>query len=87
MNFYDNLAIFPDKLVMARAFKDFKEKYEKGIVSPLVTLMKKRTPLLEALIHEYFSERIVERKKAGLVEGLTYVYVFGFRRKSETGVL
>ena len=60
------------KGVVAKALRDFKEKYGKRVSPPQDTLLRKRTPFLEALIQEYFSERVLERKKASFVEGLTY---------------
>lgn len=69
---YDNLAIFPDRSVVDKACKYFEEKYGLAPKVPHKTVMMKRTPLLETLIQEYFAERILERMKAGPLEGLTF---------------
>jgi len=69
---YDNLAIFPATEVVEKAKAQFVEKYKVAGEFPNGTIMKKRTPFLDAMVAEYFSERILEKRPAEQVAGLTY---------------
>jgi AraC-like DNA-binding protein len=69
---YDNLAIFPSPEALKEATRSFAEKYGKSIQPPKETLLKRRTLLLDALLQEYFSERVLERRKARLLDNLAF---------------
>ncbi|MBI4404081.1 MAG: helix-turn-helix transcriptional regulator [Deltaproteobacteria bacterium] len=69
---YDNFAIFPTEAVIDEAFGKFNERYGLKAILPRQTLVRRRTALFDALLSEYFTERVLERKKPRLLLDLGF---------------